>query len=306
MTFKDFIKEIVLKKIDRIQLITKLHLNHPEFSGLDQITFSRWKNGITTPSVLKQILIAKESDTLWEYITSSETPNVNTNLSIKYQKYINQFDNYYHAVNDDFSKNKYYYYTGNVDDSVTIYGHFLDSSYVRNEFLEERVKKGVNFNVEVFYRSDKNMEEACSYVLLVREPSALFSLLEQVMRERVAISRFYNGCIYVSLSYFASSKDFEILAGFLLNHIFWQVIEQYDVMLTIRGKESINFLESIGAKRIALVEASKRIGNIYLYHLKWKDFVGSSVIIKIIKNQATNYFYNDINNDNFSKELTVN
>ncbi len=47
LKFHEFLKEVVFKKIPRKELMIKLHLEYHEFKGLDNITMSRWTNGVT-------------------------------------------------------------------------------------------------------------------------------------------------------------------------------------------------------------------------------------------------------------------
>lgn len=289
MKFDRFLDTIVLGTVSRSELLVKLHLAHEEFSGLDQITFTRWKNGITKPSLLKQLLISSTAGCLNEYFEYCEIPQPSINLKSRYEQYLRQFDNHYHALKTDKLKVKYYYYHGDVSSSRTIYSGYFHQLATHKEFVELAEKHNITFDVDVVYRSDKPLSNSSSFALFSTKADKILYILEEVcgLKEGRITSSKYNA--FISLSYFSSSESYVNIVGIIFNKLLWSSEQIDNVYFVIRGRESMNFYESIAAKKVCLIEKSNVFGNVYLYEINWKGFIGSPIVIGLISELYDRY-----------------
>lgn len=308
MKFDRFLDTIVLGTISRSELLVRLHLAHEEFSGLDQITFTRWKNGITTPSLLKQLLICSTAGCLREYFEYCEIPKPSINLKSRYGQYLRQFDNHYHALNTDKLKANYYYYHGEVSSSRSIYSSYLHQLSAHKEFIELAEKDNVTFDVDVIYRSDRPFANASSFALFSLKSEKILCILEKIcgLKEGRITSSKYSA--FLSLSYFSSSESYVNITGIMFNKLLWSSEQIDNVYFIIRGRESMNFYESIDAKKICLIEKSNVFGNVYLYEINWKDFIGNPIVIGLISELYDRYNSHDLggvgeNQGNFELKL---
>jgi len=89
-TFNNFLSNYIKnKKISRNELIERLYKER-EFQQLDHVTLSRWITGKTTPSLYKQVLIAKALKiSLLSFIKN--TKHQKTNVTNKHEAVLNKF-----------------------------------------------------------------------------------------------------------------------------------------------------------------------------------------------------------------------
>ncbi|ELA9298417.1 hypothetical protein ACNPJX_000045 [Vibrio parahaemolyticus] len=291
MQFDFFLKDIVLKKIKSSDLILRLNLNYTEFHNLDQVTFSRWKNGVTTPSLMKQTLIALDTNCLLEFFQCCDVPKVPNNLELKYEQYLKQFDNYYHRLQTDILNTDCYFFKGNIDKSARIHKGYHDRLSTGREFNSLR-KKYPSFDVELFYRSQEALGESSSFILYSLKPNVILRVLDLILFRESFDDVEYDNSVFVSLSYFCCKNDFEVMSGLFLNRVLLSKKQPDKLIFSVRGSECMCFFESLGAKKLCLVESSKYIGNIYLYSIEWTVLIGSSIVQKLIRNSIRLFLSN--------------
>ncbi|MHA6607615.1 hypothetical protein [Photobacterium damselae] len=102
MSFDLYLKsKIENSNLVRSEIIAKLNLYHEEFFNLDAITLSRWINKKTTPSMYKQLLIAKffHDDILTFLSTEAVFKDSPKYILDLYEKIINNIEKSYNNVN---------------------------------------------------------------------------------------------------------------------------------------------------------------------------------------------------------------
>ncbi|HIF9183896.1 TPA: hypothetical protein ACX6PV_000841 [Photobacterium damselae] len=148
MSFKNFLKEkLNEKECSRIECIAKINLYHEEFRNLDSVTFSRWANGKTIPSLYKQVLLCN----FFGYDLMEFIKNRHYSLSSKgkkieyiYEKAMNEINNSIHNIS--------YNYTRNMSASFNI------KKYTKEEYRESFYNFYCNFDtyLSLFKKIDEN------------------------------------------------------------------------------------------------------------------------------------------------------
>lgn len=82
------------------------------------------------------------------------------------------------------------------------------------------------------------------------------------------------------------------MSGLFLNRVLLSKKQPDKLIFSVRGSECMCFFESLGAKKLCLVESSKYIGNIYLYSIEWTVLIGSSIVQKLIRNSIRLFLSN--------------
>lgn len=285
MKFGVFLKEVILEQSSRAELMTKLQLKYRTFSGLDSITLSRWVTGSTTPSIYKQLLISDCVGKLDEYLKSCDLPKVPTAAKRSYQAYVKQFEHhYYHKILSPYDIKQYVsFFRGPNVEARKYYASALKMKGLSDstQYIDE---KGHIFPVDVFYTQTNN-HDVISYAYFNQSVNIMFdsidiNFIDEVDNFLSGID--YDNCICLGLNYFYDIDAHDVLTGLLLNRLIRCHFDKEYLFCLIRGKESMDFWESMGGKKITSVAEKKGFGNIYLYAIDIKRFFGNAVIIDIV------------------------
>lgn len=285
MKFGVFLREVILEQSSRAELMTKLQLKYRTFSGLDSITLSRWVAGSTTPSIYKQLLISDCVGKLDEYLKSRDLPKVPTAAKRAYQAYVKQFEHhYYHKILSPYDIKQYVrFFRGPNVEARKYYASALKMKGL-SDSKQHVDKKGHVFPVDVFYTQTNN-HDVISYAYFNQSVNAVFdsinvNLIDEVDDFLLGID--LSNCICIGLNYFYDIDSHDVLAGLLLNRLIRHHFNKEYLFCVIRGKESMDFWESMGGKKIASVAEQKGFGNVHLYAIDIKRFFGKAVVMDII------------------------
>ncbi|WP_039988191.1 hypothetical protein [Vibrio owensii] len=288
--FSWFLKEIVFSKVSRKELLVSLQLSHPEFHGLDAITLSRWANNITKPSLYKQLLLAKSSDSLKEFIEKCEEPKVTHATNRVYGNFIRRLDDpYFKVLLPSNADDKVYYFNGNNFSGEPIHksrSFRLQFDDVLNETLRKRNK---SLNYEIFYTSTNKGKDATSFITFTRDVLKVFSSLSISTVDSPDVD-FDKACL-ITLSFYKSKENYSLLTGLLLNHALEHYRSLETVFLVIRGREGMEWWEHIGAEYFSTLLISEDIGNCYIYKVDFYKVFGNPLMFKFLKDAFKLYHH---------------
>ncbi|TOG85942.1 hypothetical protein, partial [Vibrio parahaemolyticus] len=96
--------------------------------------------------------------------------------------------------------------------------------------------------------------------------------------------------IFITLSYFKSSVDFECLIGLLSNYVILNLFNKSEVIFIVRGeKTSCEFYNSLKSSNIGVLEKTKNLGNVYLYKADLKELITNPIILKFTMTMHQHY-----------------
>ncbi|WP_146068397.1 hypothetical protein [Vibrio hyugaensis] len=273
--FDLFLKNVVLVRYSRNELINKLTKKYDDFKGLDPVTMSRWVNGITTPSIQRQILVAHCADSMNEYVQYPSCPELSSYLRENFQLYTEQFDMAYYSLAKEVKQQEMFFFAGSQNQVEAIHGFYLDKMSFHKNF-----KGRADIDVEMYYLSDQNEGKATSFLSMSLDTRLYLEKLNLNLDHRDIP---LDNSIIVTLSFFSKKRDFKELAGCLLNRILFKYFDKEGVFLMVRGYRSMAWFDAIGAKKMCLIERSDLYGNVYLYYIKTKQFFGNASIFRLVK-----------------------
>ncbi|ABU70638.1 hypothetical protein [Vibrio campbellii] len=273
--FDFFLKEFVLQKCSRKELMNRLVSNYDEFVGLDPVTMSRWINGITTPPIRRQILIAHCAGCIRDYVLYSSFPPAPLSLMSDYGLYVEQFDNVYHSLLKDIVNKELFSFIGKQKNLEKIIGFYMNKM-----LFHKSLRESEDINIEMFYLAERCDNKAESFVGVTSDTSLYLSKLK-IKFDYPELH--VDDSIMVTLSFFRSKQDFEQLVGRLLSHILFNYFDKKGLFLIVRGARSMNWFDSIGAQKVCLIEYSKEHGNVYLYYINTHIFFGNALVLSLVQ-----------------------
>lgn len=279
--FDWFLKKFALQKCSRKELMNSLVSNYDEFIGLDPVTMSRWVNGITTPPIRRQILIAHCVDCIRDYVLYSSFPRAPLSLMSDYRVYLEQFDNVYHSLLKDTVKKELFFFIGKQKKTEEIIGFHMNKM-----LFHKNIKESEDIPIEMFYLAERCDSKAESFAGITLDTS----LYLKKLKINFDYPELHIGdSIMVTLSFFRSKQDFEKLAGCLLSHILFNYFDKKGLFWIVRGSRSMNWFDSIGAIKVCLIEYSNEYGNVYLYYINTQLFFGNALVLGFIKDYLNTY-----------------
>lgn len=276
--FDVFISDVVLKKITRQDLLVNLQLNHIEFSKLDAITLSRWSNGVTTPSYLKQLLIAHTTDTVQEFLNYTQFMVLPITFRRKYEQFVEQFNSPYHSIHlsGENSTQTIVLKSFSMIDSKSLIGKHIKNLNQRY-LVDDRLALLRTPPTELLKVSSG---DGCVESFLTIYSS--HSLLSEYLIKRYCFSKVSRQkALCAGFSYFRNSEDYSSLCCALINKLLSRDIEQKYIFFFVRGVKSMTWFEYIGAKQHDVISRSKDFGNLYLYGMHLKNFAGNPLYLSL-------------------------
>ncbi len=286
ISFDSFLKEIVLKKHSRSELLVILHLYSEKFLGLDSITLSRWVNGATKPSSFKQLLIADACHCLNEYLSQCEIPSIPICQEKKYKTFMSLIDGYYHFLSKN-TNESFWIKNMTYAKSKSLYWHYLNKLSEDNAILKFDKRKP-SVKVNIVYSAATECSAASSFICLIEQPSLFIEIINKLpLKINIDSS---DGVIFITLSYFKSSVDFECLIGLLSNYVILNLFNKNDVIFIVRGEKiPHDFYMSLKSYNIGILEKTKNLGNVYLYKADLKELIASPIILKFAMTMHEHY-----------------
>lgn len=276
-------KESVLS---RKEIVERLQNFHCSFEFLDEITFCRWANGVTTPNFYKQLLlISFFSFPLVNFIEMIDYKIVPKKNRILYDKILDLFNCYYHSVScyePITSKTITLNYSLlTVSEHWNIFSGFYENVKSKNNirFMNDTI----NSKVKTYVFSIKNKECILSHTSCIFEANYFLDYLN------LSIDDDSDKSVLINVSYYANSKFFEILIGNILMHIQNKVPDVQSLYILFRGGQFLNFIESSGGKVVWKEKGNTLIGRAYLIKVEWAEFVSNPIVFNLVKAQLKNY-----------------
>lgn len=276
--FNIFINDVVLKRLTRKELLIELQLTHTEFSKLDAITLSRWSNGVTTPSYLKQLLIAHTTNTIQEFLCHIQSITLPMVCRRSYEQFITQFDSKYHSI----------HLSGECSKRAVVSERF---SMVGTESL---IAKHIN-NLNHLYLVEERMAPLSTPPTELMRVSVGDGLLESFLtihNSQSQVTKYFSQTykfgkklqqqvLCVGFSYFRNSEDYSLLCRALVNKLLSREIKQEYIFFFVRGSRSMAWFEYIGAKQYDVLSSSVEYGNLYLYGMNLKHLVSNPLYLNL-------------------------
>jgi len=276
--FNLFINDVVLKKITRQELLVNLQLNHVEFCKLDAITLSRWSNGVTTPSYLKQLLIAHTTDTVQEFLGYTQSIVLPIAFRRNYAQFVGQFNSPYHSIHlsGEHSTQTVVLKNFSMIDSKSLIGKRIKDLNQRY-LVNDRFALLRTLPTELLKVS---ADDGCVESFLTIYSSR--SLLSEYLTKRYGLGKISRKkALCVGFTYFRNSEDYSSLCSDLVNKLLSRDIEQEYIFFFVRGVKSMTWFEYIGAKQHDVISRSKDFGNLYLYGMDLKNFTGNPLYLSL-------------------------
>lgn len=286
--FDAFLQELVFTKISRNDLMTKLQLKYEIFGSLDAITLSRWSNGVTSPSLEKQLIIAKEQNLTDEFLTEYSSCKASVKLNRLFSDYWNSMDTSFHSImhHDDNKRLKFkqHFYSDSVDE-YPMYSK-LKKAFNANSEKQER-----DLLLQRFSLLSENSNKVISHTSLFTDLDSSIKNMEvsnSVVRAVEHVIK-QNDHIAMGLSIYASSDDHRILLGIVGNHLLEHYFDKKRLLTIVRRKEMLNILEASGAIQVCCLKFSPEFDNLYLYQIPLTEFLGNPVIFRLTCEQRQTY-----------------
>jgi hypothetical protein len=277
-SFNHFLDSVLKSKFTRSQLLVKLQLEYTEFSGLDAITLSRWTNGVTQPSLYKQLLIAHAVDCLDTYLSQCRAPAVPKVMENHFAKYTSQFSQPYHLIWSPRDQEVIRFKSGLAKELREIYQYILKID-ILSDLSNHLDSINSGHKVNVFYVGGEHNAESCIYF----HDQVLESFKSININSEKIEQMDVSNVLSFGLAYFKSALHCEILLGLSLNYVIRHHFNRDNVLFTARGRASMDFFESIGAQLYASAPEKNNLGNIYIYHMALKKVCGNPKFFNLIK-----------------------
>ncbi|MCG3815971.1 hypothetical protein I3256_08465 [Photobacterium damselae] len=250
MSFKDFLSyQINESFLTRKECIAKLNLYHDEFINLDSVTFSRWMNGRTIPSLLKQLLICDffQYD-IFVFIKKNyySITNKGKILNEKFNKIMKDEEptigkiSYYYTEKHDSHYTIHKYYNESFQNTYKIF--YSNFEIYNNIFLNlyDTSKKNIHITFEERINNHFVSHDAISLIKDVNTFSSFFNLDEKCINSDF----FWFG----NLGYLRSRQT-SIISHILLLYFIYMTKSYFFISL-LRSEQILNIATEIGYKQI--------------------------------------------------------
>lgn len=287
--FANFLSEQIFEKVSRNELMTKLQLKYEIFRNLDAITLSRWSNGVTSPSLEKQLIIAKEQNLTDEFLTMYSKHKASAKLNKLVESFWYNMDSSFHSImhHDDHKRIEFKQsYYSECSNKYPLYDKLKKAFNINtveqaNDFFMQR------FNFVSSQEPEKILSHTSLYTDLI---SAVRNLCvnSSVDRAIEEVSK-SNDHVVMGLSMYASSEDHKILLGLVGNHLLENYFEKKNLLIITRGTTSSNIFEMANSTQVCCLKHSNQFDNLYLYKHSLTEFIGNPLVFKLISEQRTAY-----------------
>ncbi|HIF9317014.1 hypothetical protein [Photobacterium damselae] len=280
----------------RNKLIDDLSFLYKEFQSLDHITLSRWVNGNTEPSILKQLLVCNYfNDSILDYysnhfnkLTTSKILNAKKRkffieTGSRYSNDIYQIDNKFHCFLEK----------SNLERNKALFSGVYKRFAISKKCTEVIDKyKHINNGSVIIYESD-NMGNISSHMIISHNKPI------EMIREARRFLGFYDIAInsaFSDVSHFRNEAVFDFFVGVLAIYFIKNNLVLSDFFFFTRHKDLVFIDELLGAKQISNT-IKNGCDNIYPMKISVLKFLSSPFVIS----QAVNV----INNNNFNPDNLI-
>ncbi|CAH1606271.1 conserved hypothetical protein [Vibrio jasicida] len=279
-SFHSFLNGTVLKKINRKELLVKLQLSEEQFKGVDEVTMSRWVNGVTQPRRYRQLAIAYISDCIDEYIEQQTIQKLSASTNSTYLSYFSRLDERYHSLfkkkNEDAdilnlqhsdiisSSDKYYFYVSALPRVKIILDCIFDAK--------------IKLYNSLFFISRKSNVQ--SFVNLIYGHDSIFELKE-LKKQQISAE---PSKIAICMAYFESSNHAIILWGMVNNYLINNHVGEKDITIYFRGGEGLGLAMALGGQELFYLKGDDTSCNIYAFKYDMKKYLSHPIVMNSIIN----------------------
>lgn len=280
MPFSQYLRsKLSVAGIDSKSLIAKLQLFSPVFEKLDSVTFSRWLNDRTIPSLEKQIqvLLCFESK-FYPYLECINLPSVSRSFTKVYEEVFDNIESSYHSIitykdlDSSISPSIEAMTWSQLQNAVPNFYESI-SSYER---LFSEIEKYNSSNIT--FCSIRNESKVISHF----SASSDIEILSTIFSGDLDID-FKRKSVFINIGYCACRKHYDMLVGVLLNYIYDQHTSIDDFYVIVRRPDFLNLIESFGGKLISANREDDVIGNVYLLKVNVMKALTNPFIFSLLK-----------------------
>ncbi len=284
MKFGNYLLHMLNKKNkSQTKFVCELQLKFDIFNALDEITFSRWVNNRTTPSLEKQLLIAHHFEKKMSFFVSNiEKQKCKKSVMITFNETFNKIENAYHKINYKSSlesEKTLYLMHMNKETHRLLLGDFYTQFQMYQELFSHIDKERLSITTTVF--AIKKHGEIISHVSYNQNVG---KLIPDIKKELCLDNS--SDSISINIGYYSNKENYSILIGHLFSHLIDKFMSVKDIYIISNGRYFIDFLEELGGEIVIFRKEKKHIGDIYIFKFNFTKLLSNPFMFNQIK-----YYY---------------
>lgn len=275
MKFSEYLLLMINKnKKKQKEIICDLNLKYKKLNSLDEVTFSRWINSKTSPSLEKQLLIAHylEKGAI-KFIKNIDIPKNKKAVEVAKKDAFMKINNKYHDIyySKPLKKEESLHLI-NVNKNMHIPSleFFYNPSNLHRLLLSHKE----NSNITVLAIKDK-----CSFI-------GHLTLIRKIHNAHLFLKatniKPNEDSILIDFGYFPDESTFSLLIGHMFSHLMSEKLKNHDVYIMLRGKNFINLLEKLGGILITAIKEDN-YGNIFILKFNFINLLSEPFILKKVQ-----------------------
>ncbi|MGF1901074.1 hypothetical protein [Aliivibrio sifiae] len=273
------------KNKTQTRVVCELQLKFDIFSSLDEITFSRWVNNKTTPSLEKQLLIAYHLEKKMSFFISNiDNKKCKKSLITKFDETFERIENSYHQIN----------YRKSLKEDKTL-------SLMNMNKETHRISLGCFYNQfkiykDIFSYIDNNKIDITTTVLAIKNNGEVIShisfnrniekIIPYVQKKHTSDM---EKSISINIGYYSNKESYNILTGHLFCHLIDNFISINKIYVISNGKYFNDFLEELGGEICIQDKDKENIGDTYIFKFNFIQLLSNPFIFNQIKNSYNSF-----------------
>lgn len=279
MRFSEFLSDMEFKSsFKRKEIIAQLQLHSKEFSSLDDITFSRWVNNVTVPSLHKQIIIAGYFGvSMGDFSKLLDHPELPKTVKSTVSRVFDELDSGYHRLNyfpsiSTYAKVKLQRLQ--FSEFWDLLGGFYEQLKVYLDVKEEVTSKGVS--TEIIVISIQEADRFLSHITFVMNSSVFTDFIK--MKDYSV-----DDSVLVHVSYYSCREYHYLLFGSMLSHIIDSGKQVNYLYVAFRDRRFLSFVTMMNGKLVHVYKDDESHSNIYIAKFDWHQFISHNMTFCMIK-----------------------
>ncbi|PSB84767.1 hypothetical protein [Photobacterium damselae] len=283
MSFHNYLHEKIHKdKLSRKNIINDLSYYNEEFYCLDAITFSRWINGRTNPSIYKQILICYFlNDSVYMYLKELRS-HISTpkSFTLRMNKIFEAIEREYSSI---------LYNVNQDDESSFVLKKLTDKEYDK-EFrtffsnftsYKDIYEKHINLKKErtIYSIQEIKDESITSHVNFFVYDGGGIGIVNDLFGLNIVENN--SKVLIIDISFYRSQESYKRLISIFIKFIFDNNLEECICFSISRGRDFLHLFESIGFDQVGSYIPDKNC-NIYLLKYPFLKLMSHPYYIKLI------------------------
>ncbi|WMN88897.1 hypothetical protein NI382_20470 [Vibrio parahaemolyticus] len=259
--------QLSIIECDNKSFVAKLNVYNDIFKNVDEITFSRWRNGRATPALKKQLLINKKLGNSVEYFINNITLPKSSKTFADKLKRIFKKDYSYNAIDYFSSRNNAIELSSNHDRKIE---EIIYNFYSLFLVYQDNIKL-----LDILKSSDTKFLYVKSPIPSVPSSHTAITHFRKALHTEITV--FEEGAYFIHISYFRTSIDFRFLVAYLLVHIYRDIDLNSNIYFLARNKYFIDIYAEHNSTLIFSQKNSDSGFDAYgLYKVKLIDLLSNS------------------------------